>query len=70
MIVIPDRSADGDRVIWMDERTGRIRARSRVLAPDAAPGNIVTPGFGARFYYLSGVGRLWELLDTSAKRRH
>ncbi len=67
-IVIPDRSADGDRVIWMDERSGRIRARSRVLAPDAAPGNIVTPGFGGRFYYLSGDGQLWELLDRAAKR--
>jgi hypothetical protein len=69
-IAIPDRSADGDTVIWMDERSGRVRARSRVLSLNAAPGNIVTPGFGGRFYYLSGDGQLWELLDRAAKRRH
>jgi hypothetical protein len=60
-IVIPDSSAGGDSVIWLDEHSGRVRARSGVLAPVPAPGNIVTPGFGGRFYYLSGGGRLWEL---------
>jgi hypothetical protein len=60
-IVIPDGSGGGDRVVWLDERTGRLRARSGVLASESAPGNIVTPGFGGRFYYLSGGGRLWEL---------
>ncbi len=64
-IVIPDSSEGGDRVVWLDERSGRVRARSRLLAPDAAPGNIVTPGFGGRFYYLSGGGRLWELRSAA-----
>jgi hypothetical protein len=32
-----------------------------MLAPGPAPGNIVTPGFGGRFYYTSGGGKLWEL---------
>ncbi len=60
-IVIPDFAAGADRVIWLDERSGRERARSAALAPSGAPGNIVTPGFGGRFYYLSATGRLREL---------
>ncbi|MBN1528830.1 MAG: hypothetical protein JW895_07195 [Thermoleophilaceae bacterium] len=60
-IVIPDLGPDGDRVLWLDERSGRVRARSRPLATQSAPGNIVTPGFGGRFYYPSWDGRLWEL---------
>jgi len=50
----------------LDERSGRLIARSRPLAEASAPGNIVTPGFGNRFYYLSGSGRLWEL--STARR--
>jgi hypothetical protein len=60
-IVIPDLTPKGDTVVWLDERSGRELARSRPLAPASAPGNIVTPGFGGRFYYLSGAGQLWEL---------
>jgi hypothetical protein len=60
-IVIPDRGEAGERVVWLDERSGRVRARTEALSPQAAPGNIVTPGFGGRFYYLSGEGALWEL---------
>lgn len=60
-IVIPDSSQGGDSVVWLDEATGTERARSEVLAPGPAPGNIVTPGFGGRFYYTSGGGTLWEL---------
>jgi hypothetical protein len=60
-IVIPDRTSKGDTVVWLDERSGRAPARSRPLADVSAPGNIVTPGFDGRFYYLSGTGRLWEL---------
>jgi hypothetical protein len=60
-VVIPDLGPDGDRVVWLDERSGRVRARSRPLATASAPGNIVTPGFGGRFYYPSWDGRLWEL---------
>jgi len=48
-------------VTWLDERTGAERARSAALASSSAPGNIVTPGFGGRFYYLSAAGRLSEL---------
>ena len=43
------------------ERTGKELARTEPLAPAPAPGNIVTPGFGGRFYYLSQAGALWEL---------
>jgi hypothetical protein len=60
-IVIPDLTSKGDTVVWLDERSGREVARSRPLADAGAPGNIVTPGFNGRFYYLSGMGRLWEL---------
>ncbi|MFN8111638.1 MAG: hypothetical protein U0R51_00410 [Solirubrobacterales bacterium] len=60
-IVIPDSSQGGDQVVWLDEATGTERARSETLAPGPAPGNIVMPGFGGRFYYTSGGGKLWEL---------
>jgi hypothetical protein len=66
-IVIPDLTPQGDTVVWLDERTGRELARSRPLAPASAPGNIVTPGFGGRFYYLSGAGKLWELRARPSK---
>jgi hypothetical protein len=65
-IVIPDLTARGDTVAVLDERSGRLLARSRPLADAGAPGNIVTPGFRGRFYYLSGSGRLWEL--STARR--
>ncbi len=67
--MIPDRGEAGERVLWLDERSGRVRARSEVLSPQAAPGNIVTPGFGGRFYYLSGEGALWELRAARALDR-
>jgi hypothetical protein len=60
-IAIPDLTSRGDTVVWLSERTGREVARTKPLAPASAPGNIVTPGFDGRFYYLSGAGRLWEL---------
>lgn len=60
-VVIPDLTDAGDEVAWIDEGTGADVTRTRPLAPTAAPGNIVTPGFGGRFYYLSGAGALWEL---------
>jgi hypothetical protein len=66
-IVIPDLTTAGDTVVWLDERTGREVARSRPLADGSAPGNIVTPGFGGRFYYLSGGGRLWELRPSPGR---
>jgi hypothetical protein len=66
-IVIPDLTSKGDTVVWLDERSGRELARSRPLADVAAPGNIVTPGFGGRFYYLSGAGKLWELRARASK---
>ena len=66
-IVIPDLTSRGDTVAVLDERTGRLLARSRPLADASAPGNIVTPGFGGRFYYLSGSGRLCGALDRAEK---
>ncbi len=61
-IVVPDFSLlTGDRTLWLDEATGRTRAASGVLASGPAPGNIVTPGFDGRFYYVSSTGMLWEL---------
>ncbi len=60
-IVIPDSSSGGDEVVWLDERTGSEVTRSEPLAVGPAPGNIVTPGFGGRFYYTSAAGKLWEL---------
>jgi hypothetical protein len=67
-IVIPDHTSAGDQVVWLDERTGRVRARSAPLSQASAPGNIVTPGFGDRFTYLSGDGRLWELRPVRGAR--
>jgi hypothetical protein len=61
-IVVPDfNPRSGDRTLWLDEATGRTLAASRVLGSSPAPGNIVTPGFGGRFYYISAAGVLWEL---------
>jgi hypothetical protein len=61
-IVVPNFNLrSGDRTLWLDEATGHTLAASRVLGSTPAPGNIVTPGFGGRFYYLSGAGQLWEL---------
>lgn len=60
-IVIPDQGPAGETVVWLDERTGAERARSPVVADVPAPGNIVTPGFDGRFYYVSARGTLWEL---------
>lgn len=60
-IVIPDGTSDGDEVVWLSERRGEELARSQPLAKTAAPGNIVTPGFRGRFYYVSAEGALWEL---------
>lgn len=60
-IVIPDYRPDGDAVTWLDERTGRQAARSAPLSPQPAPGNIVTPGFDGRFFYLAPLGALWSL---------
>ena len=57
----PTRARAATQVVWLDEATGTERARSQTLAPGPAPGNIVTPGFGGRFYYTSGGGKLWEL---------
>jgi hypothetical protein len=68
-IVIPDHTARGDEVLWLDERTGRTRARTRPLSTLPAPGNIVTPGFGDRFYFPTGDGRLWELHPVRARDR-
>jgi hypothetical protein len=60
-LVFTDYEHGGDRVVWIDARTGRVLLRSRRLAPSPAPGNIVMPGFGGRFYYLGERGQLWEL---------
>jgi hypothetical protein len=68
-IVIADHTARGDEVLWLDERTGRTRARTRPLSTLPAPGNIVTPGFGDRFYFPTGDGRLWELHPVRARDR-
>ena len=66
-IVIPDLGARGDEVVWLDERTGAEHARSAPLAATGAPGNIVTPGFAGRFYYLSAEGRLWKLRPSRGR---
>jgi hypothetical protein len=60
-IVISDFGPAGEAVVWLNLRTGEERARSGILAGTPAPGNIVTPGFGGRFYYISTGGELWEL---------
>jgi hypothetical protein len=38
-----------------------------VLSVAAGPGNIVTPGFARKFFYVTGEGRLWRL-DSAANR--
>jgi hypothetical protein len=65
-IVIPDRAAAGDRVVWLGLRDGRLRAASRVLSATPAPGNIVTPLTSGRFVYLSSDGGLWVLRPRGA----
>jgi len=61
-IVVPNYSRRaGDRVLWLDEATGNTLAASQVLSSEPAPGNIVTPGFNGKFYYLSAEGQLSEL---------
>jgi hypothetical protein len=60
-IVIADRRDTGESVVWLDERNGREVARSATLSDVPAPGNIVTPGFDRRFFYVSARGALWEL---------
>ena len=60
-IVIADRRDTGESVVWLDERNGREVARSPTLSDVPAPGNIVTPGFDRRFFYVSARGALWEL---------
>jgi hypothetical protein len=68
-IVVPDfNQRFGDRTLWLDEATGRTLAASRVLGSSPAPGNIVTPGFGGRFYYISAAGVLWELRPRATER--
>ena len=69
-IVVPNfNPRSGDRTLWLDEATGRTLAASRVLGSTPAPGNIVTPGFGGRFYYVSAAGVLWELRPRSREER-
>jgi hypothetical protein len=57
---VPDYSSS-DRTLGLDEATGDTLAASQVLSSKLALGNIVTPGFGGKFYYLSAEGQLWEL---------
>jgi hypothetical protein len=66
-VVVPDSHTGAEQVVWLDERTGTELARSATLAPSPAPGNIVAPGFGGRFYYASAAGRLWELRPVSGR---
>ncbi len=56
----------GDHVIWIDAATGRIVARSGVLAHRPAPGNLVMPGFGGAFYYTGHSGQTWVLRPVRA----
>jgi hypothetical protein len=65
-IVIPDSSRGGDQVVWLDEHSGRELARSATLAKAPAPGNIVSPGFDGRFWYVSSEGKLWALRPRAA----
>jgi hypothetical protein len=60
-LVFTDYYKGGDHVVWIDGASGRIVARSAVLAHTPAPGNIVMPGFGGRFYYLGSGGELWSV---------
>ncbi len=64
-LVFTDYYKGGDHVVWIDGATGRILARSAVLAHAPAPGNIVMPGFGGRFYYLGSGGELWSVRPVS-----
>jgi hypothetical protein len=57
-LVFTDYYKGGDHVVWIDGATGRVLARSPVLAHTPAPGNIVMPGFDGRFYYLGNGGQL------------
>ncbi len=65
-LVFTDYYKGGDHVVWIDTGSGRVLARSGVLAHTPAPGNIVMPGFGGRFYYLGSGGELWALRPASA----
>ncbi len=67
-LVFTDYRHGADRVVWIDGATGRVLAQSRPLARRRAPANIVTPGFGGRFYYLGAEGQLWELRPVPAAR--
>ena len=67
-LVFTDFEKGGDHVVWIDAATGRILARSGVLAHVPAPGNIVMPGFGGRFYYLGDQGQMWALRPVRASR--
>jgi hypothetical protein len=67
-LVFTDFYKGGDHVVWIDAATGRILARSGVLSHTPAPGNIVMPGFGGRFYYLGDQGQLWALRPVHARR--
>ncbi len=67
-LVFTDFEKGGDHVVWIDAATGRILARSGVLAHVPAPGNIVMPGFGGRFYYLGDQGQLWALRPVRSGR--
>ena len=60
-LVFTDYVRGGDHVVWIDAASGRVLARSGVLAHAPAPGNIVMPGFDGRFYYLGALGELWAL---------
>lgn len=67
-IVIPDLGGGEEHVVWLDENTGEERARSSTLSRVPAPGNIVTPGFGGRFYFTTSQGALTELRPDPAHR--
>ena len=65
-LVFADYKRGADRVVWIDATTGRVLARSGTLAHRPAPGNMVTPGFAGRFYYLGSGGQLSELRPAHA----
>ena len=67
-LVFTDYTNGGDHVVWIDAASGRVLARSGVLAHAPAPGNIVVPGFDGRFYYLGAEGQLWALHPVAAGR--
>ena len=62
----PIGTAASDRVLWLDAQTGAEIVASPALTHRPAPGNIVTPGFGGRFYYLGADGKLRELSVRAA----